>query len=155
MLDSLLQSLVTHGRISTTHARAKAAQPLADRLVTWGKDGSIHARRQAFRILQDERLVKTLFTEVAPRFTDVRGGYTRVVRLGLRRGDGAQEALLAFSRLPTAEPPKAAAPPRAPKTPRAPEPAAPAPAKPGEKPKGLFEGLRTLWTRRKKGSAAA
>lgn len=139
-----------HDQIRTTHARAKEAQRLAERLVSFGKEGSLHARRRALRILQDRDLVKRLFAEVAPRFVDCPGGYTRVVRLGVRRGDGAQEALLAFSRLPVEQPAvteKAKAPvtppaPRAPVEPR-PQPKAP------KKSKEFFGRLRSLWTRKK------
>ncbi len=155
MLDNLLKSLVIHGQIHTTHAKAKAAQRLADRLVTWGKDGSIHARRQAYRILQDRLLVKQLFADIAPRFMDAPGGYTRVMRLGIRRGDGAQTSILAFSRLPAAAPATPA--PKARQRPQPQEPKAEKPAQ-EEKPKeshGLFENLRNLWGRGKKGSAGS
>ena len=154
VLHNLVKSLVTHGQIRSTFAETKQAQRLADRLVTLGKEGSIHSRRRAFRVLQDRALVKQLFGEIAPRFVDVAGGYTRVTRLALRRGDGAQLALLAFSRLPAIQP----AVPTGPKPAAAPQPSAPkpkaAPAQPrpasSEKPKTLFEGLRNIWTRRKK-----
>ena len=156
LVQGLVKSLVVHGQIRTTLARAKAAQRLADRLVTFGKEGSIHARRQAYRVLQDETLVKRVFGEIAPRFVDVNGGYTRVMRLDRRKGDGAQQALLVFSRLPAVQP----AVPGAPKPVPASKPAPAAPGRPqsekpkaAEKPKGFFEGLRTLWTRKKKGSA--
>ena len=158
LLNSLVKSLVLHGQIRTTFARAKEAQRLADRLVSLGKEGSIHARRRAFRVLQDRTLVKRLFADIAPRFVDAPGGYTRVLRLALRNGDGAQQALLAFSRLPAAQPVATTGP----KPAQAPKPTPTAPARPqpqkaeeGEKPKGFFEGLRTLWTRKKKGSAAS
>jgi large subunit ribosomal protein L17 len=157
VVNGLVRNLVIHGQIRTTLSRAKEAQRLADRLVKLGKEGSIHSRRRAFRILKDRTLVKQLFTDIAPRFGDVQGGYTRVVPLsGFRRGDGAEEALLALSRLPAKQP----ALPAAPKP--APEPHAPAaPKKPkaekaleAEKPKGLFEGLRGMF-RKKKGAAGA
>lgn len=153
LVNGLVRSLVLHGQIQTTLARAKETQRLADRLVTLGKDGSIHARRRAFRVLQNRTLVSQLFTDIAPRFGDVAGGYTRVMRLALRRGDGAQKALLAFSRLPAATPAvpkgKAAEAPKAPAAPPSPE------EKPAAKPKGILEGLRGLWTKRKKGSTAS
>lgn len=157
MLGTLVKGLITHGQVCTTFARAKEAQRLADRLVTLGKEGSIHSRRRAYRVLQDRTLVKQLFSDIAPRFVDVPGGYTRVVRLSPRLGDGAQRALLALSRIPAGQPvpqpgPKPTQAPKAPSTPK------PQPAKAGEaeKPKGLFEGLRGLWTKRKKkGSAVA
>ena len=153
VLHNMLKSLVTHGQIRSTFARAKVAQRLADRLVTLGKEGSIHSRRRAYRVLQDRTLVRRLFGEIAPRFVDVAGGYTRVTRLSLRLGDGAQEALLAFSRLPATVPtaPAAPKPSAAPQPTLAPKPKAapqPAPHK-AEKPKTLLEGLRKLWTRRK------
>jgi large subunit ribosomal protein L17 len=158
MLGSLVKGLVIHGQVTTTHARAKVAQRLADRLVTLGKEGSIHARRRAFRILQNRTLVNRLFSDVAPRFLDVRGGYTRVVRLSPRLGDGAQKAVLAFSLLPAVEPPTPARvkTPQKPKAPTpAPSPDQPEKAEEAAKPKGLFEGLRKLWTKKKKGSAAS
>ena len=156
LVHTMVKSLVVHGRITTTFARAKEAQRLADRLVTWGKAGSVHARRQALRVLQDRTLVKRLFAEIAPRFVDAPGGYTRVLRLGLRLGDGAQEAVLAFSRLPVEQPAapkteKAAPAPKATPSPERPNPQAPEP----KKPKKFLEGLRHLWTRKEKGRAGA
>jgi large subunit ribosomal protein L17 len=157
LVHGLVRSLVVHGQIRTTYARAKEAQRLADRLVTLGKEGNLHARRRAFRILQSRTLVKQLFAEIAPRYVDISGGYTRVLRLGLRRGDGAEVALLALSRLPAPHPAPAAGPAAA----QAPQgPAAPKrqPAKDADqekaKPKGLLEGLRNFWTKKKKGAAA-
>ena len=157
LVHNLVKSLLIHGEIRTTYARAKEAQRLADRLVSLGKDGSIHARRQAFRILQNRTLVKQLFTDVAPSFVDVTGGYTRVLRLSFRRGDGAQRALLALSRQPALQPAlpssaKAAPSPQAPTAPKQPQAQ---PTTDAEKPKKFFEGLRSLWTRKKKGSAAS
>lgn len=153
MVHSLVKSLVTHGQLRTTHARARVAQRLADRLVTLGKDGSVHARRRAFRVLQNRDLVKRLFADIAPRFLDVNGGYTRVVRLSSRLGDNAEMAMLAFSRLPALEPAKpepgrkSAAPPK-------PEAEKGKTAEAQKRPK-FFEGLRKLWDKKKKGSAAA
>ena len=157
LLHNLLKSLIIHGQIQTTYARAKEAQRSADRLVSLGKEGSIHSRRRAFRVLQDRALVKQLFTDIAPAFVEISGGYTRVLRLSYRRGDGAQQALLALSRLPIAAKPAATAtapgpkPSQGPKTPTAPErPKAPS-TEAREKPKSFLEGIRTLWTRKKKG----
>src|SRR3989338_6495888 len=153
LLDGLVQNLILHDQIKTTHARAKEAQRLADRLVTLGKEGSIHSRRRAYRILQDRTLVKRLFAEIAPRYLDAAGGYTRVTRLGLRPGGGAQKALLALSRLPVSQPavtPGAKpAPAPQPAAPKRPQPK-PQKAEEGETPKGVFEGLRHIWTRKKK-----
>lgn len=159
LLGSLVRNLVIHGQIRTTHARAKEAQRVAERLVSLGKDGSIASRRLAFRVLRDRTLVKQLFSEIAPRFLDVSSGYTRVMRLATRRGDGAQIALLAFSRLPAIQPAIAEGPKpaQAPKTPGTPtQPASEKTKKAaGKESKGLFEGLRKLWTRKGKGSAAS
>ena len=157
VVNALVKNLVLHGQIRTTYARAKAAQRLADRLVTLGKEGSIHSRRRAFRILQNRSLVKQLFSEIAPRYVDLSGGYTRVLRLGPRAGDGAQSALLALSRLPAGQPaaPAGPKPQRAPQPPADPKRPQTEPSKAEEKPKTFFEGIRNIWTRKKKGSAAA
>ncbi len=158
LLNSLVKGLVHHGQIRTTLARAKEAQRLADRMVTLGKEGSIHSRRRAYRVLQDRTLVKRLFAEIAPRYLDVAGGYTRVTRLGLRLGDGAQKALLAFSRLPTPQPavtPVAKpAPAPQPASPKRPQPQ-PSKSEEAEKPKGFLGGLRNLWTRKRKGRGSS
>ena len=157
VLNGLVKDLVLHGQIRTTYAHAKEAQRLADRLVTLGKEGSIHSRRRAFRILQNRMLVKQLFAEIAPRCVDISGGYTRVTRLSFRRGDGAQEALLALSRMPAAQPavPPGPRPTQKPQAPTAPKPPQSARSEEKEKPKGFFEGLRNIWTRKKKGSTAS
>jgi large subunit ribosomal protein L17 len=155
VVNGLVRNLVLHGQIRTTYARAKEAQRLADRLVTLGKDGSVHSRRRAFRVLQNRTLVKRLFAEIAPRYVDISGGYTRVVRLATRHGDGAQTALLALSRLPTVP----AAPSKGTRPATEPSPAAPQPPEPKreaqEPKKGFFQSLRDRWARKKKGSAAA
>ena len=158
LVHGLVKDLVVYGQIQTTFARAKVAQRLADRLVTLGKEGSVHSRRQAFRVLQDRTLVKQLFAEIAPRYGDVSGGYTRVLRLGLRRGDGAQRAMLSLSRLPAGQPSMPTgtkAPETAPQAPAAPKHPQPTKAEEAEKPKTLFENLRSIWTRKKKGSVGS
>ena len=94
LLRDLVSGLVLHERITTTFTRAKAAQRLAEHLITCGKDGSLHARRQVFSVLQNRTLTKRLFAEVAPLFQDRQGGYTRVVRVNRRRGDGAEMAVV-------------------------------------------------------------
>ena len=154
MLDNTARNVIVHGRIRTTLAKAKATQRVVDRLITLGKEGSIHSRRRAFRVLQDRTLVKQLFGDIAPRFVDVRGGYTRVLRLAIRQGDGAQTALLELTRLPVEEPAKPAKASKAkaePAKPAEPE-AAPSAAEQeagGEKPKKFFEGLRELFKTKK------
>jgi large subunit ribosomal protein L17 len=156
LLNGLVKSLIAHGQVTTTHARAKEAQRLADRLVSFGKEGSIHARRRAFRVLQDRTLVKRLFAEVAPRFVDAPGGYTRVTRLSYRCGDGAKLSLLAFSRLPATQPSVSTREAHSSaKTPASPQDVQPKTQQEAKKPEGFFEGLRKLWTRKKKGSSSS
>ena len=94
MLANLVGSLIRHERVRTTVSRAKAARPVAEKLVTLGKKGSLHHRRQAFSALHESDLVHKLFAEIAPRFKDRAGGYTRILKLGYRQGDAAPVALL-------------------------------------------------------------
>jgi len=150
MLANMANALLQHGRIQTTLAKAKEAKRLVDRLISLGKEGSIHSRRQAFRVLQDRDMVKRLFADVAPLFLDAQGGYTRILRLSPRVGDGAPKALLELTRLP-ATPLKAPAKVKVQEA-QAPKAEAPAQAPPKEakKPTRLFEGLRGLF-RPKKG----
>jgi len=89
---SLAQALLKRERIQTTRAKAKEAQRLTERLITLGKEGSLHARRRAVSILNDVDLVGRLFSEIAPRFKNRQGGYTRILHLGHRAGDGASMA---------------------------------------------------------------
>jgi large subunit ribosomal protein L17 len=86
--------LIEHQRIRTTLAKAKAVRPLAEKMVTLGKKASIHARRTAFAVLRQKDAVKKLFDEIAPRTSDRNGGYTRIVKLGQRKGDAAPIAYL-------------------------------------------------------------
>jgi len=90
----LVGSLIRHERVRTTVSRAKAARPVAEKLVTLGKKGSLHHRRQAISALHESDLVHKLFAEIAPRFKDRAGGYTRILKLGYRHGDAAPLALL-------------------------------------------------------------
>ena len=94
LFANLTGALVTHGRIKTTLAKAKEVRPVAERMVTLGKRGDLHARRQAKAFLRAGDVVHLLFAEVAPRFTDRQGGYTRIVKLGPRQGDGAEMAYI-------------------------------------------------------------
>lgn len=145
-LDNLARNLLRHGRIRTTVAKAKVSRRVVDRLITLGKDGSVHARRQAYRILQDRGLVKRLFADIAPRFLDCQGGYTRVLKLdGARHGDGAQTAILELTRLPA---PTAVGARKA----KPAEPARPAPEQP--KPKGFLDGLRGLFGKKKESGSS-
>jgi len=87
-------SLLKEERIETTLTRAKEVQRLADKMISLGKQGSLHARRQALAYLLDESVVKKLFDEIAPRYKERSGGYTRILRTGYRRGDSAPMALI-------------------------------------------------------------
>lgn len=101
MLANLVCSLITHKRVTTTLAKAKAARSVAEKLVTLGKRGTLHARRLASaRLHQDEDACKTLFTELAPTFKERPGGYTRIIQLDQRLGDAAPRAILEWVELP-------------------------------------------------------
>ena len=94
LYSNLAGALITHGRIETTEAKAKAVKPYAEKMITLGKRGDLHARRLAMAELRSNDIVHKLFSEVAPRFAERNGGYTRVVKLGPRQGDAASMALL-------------------------------------------------------------
>jgi len=96
MLKNLVKSLVEHGKIHTTLAKAKEIRSLAERLITYGKKNTVHHRRLAYRILQNRTLVKKVFDELAPQFSDREGGYTRLFKSGFRRGDAAAMAIIEF-----------------------------------------------------------
>lgn len=96
MFKNQLESLVVHERIVTTLPKAKELRPVAERLITRGKSDTVHARRMVGRWVADRELIKKLFTEIAPRFADRPGGYTRIVKLGPRHGDNAEMAVLEF-----------------------------------------------------------
>jgi large subunit ribosomal protein L17 len=89
MLRNLLVALFRHERVSTTEAKAKAARSLADRMITLAKRESLHARRQVLAMVPDREVVGRLFDQIAARFADRTGGYTRIVHAGVRRGDAA------------------------------------------------------------------
>jgi large subunit ribosomal protein L17 len=91
---NLACSLIEHGRIKTTEAKAKAVKPFAEQMITLGKRGDLHARRQALSELRSQDAVHRLFVEVAPRFADRPGGYSRIVKLGPRAGDSAEMVYL-------------------------------------------------------------
>jgi large subunit ribosomal protein L17 len=95
-LRNLVTNLIEKERIQTTIRRAKAARPLAERMITLGKTDSLHARRQAAAFLTTPNATKKLFSDLAPRFSDRPGGYTRIIRVGWRIGDGAELAILEF-----------------------------------------------------------
>lgn len=89
-----LQSLVEHERIITTLPKAKELRPIFEKAVTQGKRGTVHARRRVRRLIPNRQLVKKLFDDIAPRFADRNGGYARIIKLGPRKGDGAEMALI-------------------------------------------------------------
>jgi large subunit ribosomal protein L17 len=94
MLRSLAMALFKNERIKTTEARAKEVRGLVDRIITWGKRGDVHARRLAMAEIGDKALVHKIFAEIAPRFEDRPGGYTRILKLGPRKGDAAPMVIL-------------------------------------------------------------
>lgn len=104
MLRNLVTALIVHGKIETTVTRAKEVRSLAEKMITFGKKGDLSARRNAARFMQpvavkttegDSQLaLKKLFEEVAPKYADRNGGYTRILRVGPRRGDGAETAII-------------------------------------------------------------
>jgi large subunit ribosomal protein L17 len=94
LYSNLAGALIEHGRIQTTQAKAKAVKPLAEKLITLGKRGDLHARRQALAALRSNDVVHRLFADIAPRFSDRPGGYTRIVKLGPRQGDAAEMVYL-------------------------------------------------------------
>jgi large subunit ribosomal protein L17 len=94
MFRNMVVSLLQHERIKTTLAKGKELRGWADRIISLGKQGTLHARRRAFAFLRDEGIVKRLFDEIAPKFKDREGGYTRIYRLGWRVGDGAPLSLV-------------------------------------------------------------
>jgi len=89
LFRNLVTSLIEHERVKTTDAKAKELRSYADHMITLGKRGTLHARRQALAFVRSADVVKKLFDEVAPRFSTRPGGYTRVIKLGIRRGDAA------------------------------------------------------------------
>jgi len=96
ILAGLVGALIREDRIRTTETKAKRARPLADKMITLGKAGNLHARRRALAVIEDRDIIHKLFDEVAPRFADRNGGYTRILKLGPRKGDAAPMAILEF-----------------------------------------------------------
>src|SRR3954471_2921630 len=94
MLANLATSLFEHGRITTTEAKAKRLRPFAEKLVTFAKRGDLHARRQVMTVIRDKDVVHTLFAEIGPRYENRTGGYTRITKVGSRKGDNAPMAVI-------------------------------------------------------------
>lgn len=93
---NLVTDLLDHEKIITTEAKAKEIRGMAEKMVTYGKKGGLHSRRQALSFITDEKVVEKLFQELAPRYTERPGGYTRIVKLGRRLGDGAPMVQIEF-----------------------------------------------------------
>src|SRR5947208_15822306 len=94
LFRSLAAQLFTHERIRTTEAKAKALRPLAEHLITFAKRGDVHARREVLKTVPDRDVVHKLFSEIGPRYAERAGGYTRILKLGQRGGDGAPVAII-------------------------------------------------------------
>jgi len=111
LYSNLAGSLIEHGRIKTTEAKAKAVKPIAEKMITLGRRGDLAARRQALAYLRSQEIVHRLFAEVAPRFADRPGGYSRIVKIGPRFGDAAE---MVYLELVDYVPPRAVVPAGAP-----------------------------------------
>ena len=94
MLRSLVTSLLKHGKIETTVTRAKETKRLAEKMITLGKRGDLHARRQVLAFVTEEEVVRDLFDNIAPKYAERNGGYTRILKMGPRRGDAAEMVIL-------------------------------------------------------------
>ncbi len=94
LYSNLTCSLIEHGRIRTTEAKAKAVKPFAEQMITLGRRGDLHARRQALAQLRSQEVVHKLFADVAPRYAERPGGYTRILKLGPRRSDATEMVLI-------------------------------------------------------------
>jgi len=128
ILSNLATQLFEHGRITTTETRARTLRPLAEKLITKAKRGDLHSRRLVLRTVRDKSVVHTLFTEIAPSFSERPGGYTRITKIGPRKGDNAPMAVIELVTEPYS--PKPASAKKATKS----DPAAPAPAPAEEEP---------------------
>ncbi len=94
MFRNLVTDLLKHGRIKTTEQKAKEIRSMAEKMITLGKDGTVHSRRQALKFVYDPAVVAHVFADVAPRYATRPGGYTRIIKLGPRLGDGASMAII-------------------------------------------------------------
>jgi large subunit ribosomal protein L17 len=94
ILSNLAIALFEHGRITTTHAKARKLRPVAERLITFAKKGDLHSRRQVLTVVPDKTVVHTLFTEIGPAYATRQGGYTRIIKIGPRKGDNAPMAVI-------------------------------------------------------------
>lgn len=94
MLRNLVTSLLENGKIETTLAKAKEVRSLAEKMITLGKDNTLHSRRQALAFITKEDVVTKVFAEIAPKYAERNGGYTRILKIGPRRGDAAEMAII-------------------------------------------------------------
>lgn len=94
MLRALVTFLLEKGRIETTVARAKEVRAMAEKMITLGKENTLHSKRQVFAFVTKEDVAKKLFDEIAPKYAEKNGGYTRIIRTGPRRGDAAEMAII-------------------------------------------------------------
>ena len=94
MLRAMVTFLLENGKIETTVTRAKEVRALAEKMITLGKNNNLHSKRQVFAYVTKEEVVKKLFDEIAPKYADVNGGYCRIVKIGPRRGDAAEMAVI-------------------------------------------------------------
>ena len=94
MLKNLTTALLENGKIETTVAKAKEVRSLAERMITLGKQNTLHTRRQALAYITEEDVVTKLFNEIAPKYADRNGGYTRIIKIGPRRGDASEMAII-------------------------------------------------------------
>lgn len=94
VLRNMTTDLLKHGKITTTETRAKEVKRMADKMITLGKRGDLHARRQALAYMMDETVVKNLFDEIAPKYAERKGGYSRIIKTMPRRGDAAPMAII-------------------------------------------------------------
>ena len=96
LVENMAASLIEHKSIKTTHAKAREVKRYVERLITYAKKGSLHHRRLAFKFLQNKAAVTELFDEIGPKYTERPGGYTRIIKLGFRKGDAAAISMLEF-----------------------------------------------------------
>ena len=94
MLRGMVTAFLENGKMMTTETRAKEIRPLVEKMITLGKDNTLHAKRQAMRFITKKDVTYKLFTEIAPKYADRNGGYTRIIKAGVRRGDAAPMAII-------------------------------------------------------------
>ena len=148
MFANMCSSLIINKRIETTLPRAKELRRIADRMVTLGKRNTVHARRQAYKVLRDKNAVKAVFDDIAPQFKDRNGGYTRILKLGFRRGDSAPMAMIEYIVTGTTTVAEAPKPKAAAKKP-AKEKKAKAPAKTEKKPASKTKAKKAAAAKKK------